>query len=769
MKPRNLKLMAVMASLAYSLSAHAVLERVGPPSNAPSIGGYPAWYQDTSGLALEFCDPKNPAELSGGWCLVLGADVPQVPEVFPTAYSEEHFYFAADAGVPLAAGSSASLTLALEATFSGAVPTPGEQITFARIRVKIGNVPVTGTYRFIHPYGIEVVEATAGERLFYTVDAGTVNCAGNQFECAMNGRLGPFLLPSATPGGAELPAVAGPVAGKLYLADPGRSGPVTGSALPEFTDSTGALRNHNIFRVEGPPGSNIGGLGIDFVETTAFSLQGRLYTGGMPGRVDVERASYARDAAGTTLDVFASAVPTTQGRLPTQPKPAAVQPQLSFYDAPCAGVTDAFGVVRPPYSAPLGAAESLMFAGAGYHWGQTKPAAIPAAVCVKDSSARDTAGNLVPAFYPRQVTDQIAISQALYDPSAATLSVAASSSDATVPPTLSVAFGTYAGDLVSGKLVVPVGFAPPDSIRVLSSGFGVNEARVTIGAGTGAPAPVGLPVALNDTFSFPEDSGAQILAVLSNDTNVAGGTLTLTSLPRFGSAVVNADGTVSYTANANASGADAFTYTVAVGPTVSNTGNVSLSIAPVNDLPVAVNDTVNGLANIPLAINVLANDTDADGAADLVAAANVSLPTPAGATATVAGGIVTFNASAAGTYTFNYQAQDATGALSANTGTVTVQVAAAETLRVNDARFVLRQNRIRVSGSISPAANQTVTVDYMNAAGTVLGNAGSTTALPDGTWDLQRVGVPVPPTGTTAVRATSSNGTVSLSTPIKIN
>ncbi len=213
MKPRKLKLLAAMVSLAYSLSAHAVLERVGPTSNEPSIGGYPAWYQDTSGLALEFCDPKNAAEVSGGWCLVLGADVPQVPEVFPTAYSEEHFYFAADAGVALAAGSAASLTLALEATFTGAAPVPGEQITFARVRVKIGNVPVSGTYRFIHSYGIEVVEATAGERLFYTVDAGTVNCAGNQFECTMNGRLGPFLLPSATPGGAELPAVAGRVAG----------------------------------------------------------------------------------------------------------------------------------------------------------------------------------------------------------------------------------------------------------------------------------------------------------------------------------------------------------------------------------------------------------------------------------------------------------------------------------------------------------------------------------------------------------------------------
>ncbi|MCZ7626648.1 MAG: hypothetical protein M5R38_13470 [Candidatus Methylomirabilis sp.] len=57
-------------------SAHAVLERVGPINSAPSVGSYPAWYQDTTGLTLEFCDPKNADEVAGGWCLLLPADVP---------------------------------------------------------------------------------------------------------------------------------------------------------------------------------------------------------------------------------------------------------------------------------------------------------------------------------------------------------------------------------------------------------------------------------------------------------------------------------------------------------------------------------------------------------------------------------------------------------------------------------------------------------------------------------------------------------------------
>jgi hypothetical protein len=46
-----------------SFSAQAVLERVGPVNPAPTVGGYPSWYQDTTGVTLEFCDPLNVSEL----------------------------------------------------------------------------------------------------------------------------------------------------------------------------------------------------------------------------------------------------------------------------------------------------------------------------------------------------------------------------------------------------------------------------------------------------------------------------------------------------------------------------------------------------------------------------------------------------------------------------------------------------------------------------------------------------------------------------------
>ena len=78
--------------------ALAQLERMGPVSTA---NGYPTWFQDRTGLALEFCSPLNQAELDAGWCLILpgAGTAPTFPEVFPNpnSFFNEHFYWAAGA------------------------------------------------------------------------------------------------------------------------------------------------------------------------------------------------------------------------------------------------------------------------------------------------------------------------------------------------------------------------------------------------------------------------------------------------------------------------------------------------------------------------------------------------------------------------------------------------------------------------------------------------------------------------------------------------
>src|SRR4029077_6798228 len=140
--------------------------------------------------------------------------------------------------------------MAVEGAFRVGPVIAGDQITFARIRVVLTPVPVTGTYRFIHPYGEEVIEGVAGDRIFFTDDIG-IGSPGD-YSGALLSRLGPFLLPSATPGGAEMEALTAanptpdtdpahfggaftptvyPGTGAAYIADPTRLGPVTGSTL----------------------------------------------------------------------------------------------------------------------------------------------------------------------------------------------------------------------------------------------------------------------------------------------------------------------------------------------------------------------------------------------------------------------------------------------------------------------------------------------------------------------------------------------------------
>ena len=468
-------LLITLATLAlFAGEAAAILKRVGPINPTPPVGSFPAWYQDNTGITLEFCDPKNDAELDGGWCLLTRNNVPpgapgvlSVPEVFPTNFFDEHFYYSTSAVWPANPLKQLLWEAAVEAAFAAGGAVPGDQITFARIRVRLEDVPVTGTYRFLHPYGEENLDGVAGDRIFFTDDIGV---AAGVFTGAMRSRLGPFLLPSNTPGGAELPAVPGPVPGKLYIADPGRSGPVTGGPIRNFV------------RIEGPAGSNLDGAGNDFIQTSDFNLVGRLFSGTIPGDVTVDRADYTRNGAGQKVEVFATGFPTTPKRLPTGTiPPPPFQPQLSFFNAPCViNPVDNYTLI-----APSGATETQMFNADNNFWGKAQIAAIPE-VCVKD--------NVSLAGFPKTVGDEVTISEAFFNPIAQSLSVKARSGDEIAPlPTL-----TLEGfdDLTNGSILVSPLAAPPAFVRVISSAGGSNEVQVT----TNSPPP---PVA----SAKPRDAG----------------------------------------------------------------------------------------------------------------------------------------------------------------------------------------------------------------------------------------------------------------------
>jgi hypothetical protein len=121
------------------------------------------------------------------------------------------------------------------------------------------------------------------------------------------------------------------------------------------------------------------------------------------------------------------------------------------------------------------------------------------------------------------------------------------------------------------------------------------------------------PVAVNDTATVVEDSSANAIAVLANDTDVDAGPKLVQSVtqPAHGSVVITGSGTgVSYTPATDYSGPDALTYTLDGGALAS----VSITVTPVDDAPIAVADAITiaeDAAATPIVVR--ANDTDIDG------------------------------------------------------------------------------------------------------------------------------------------------------------
>ena len=751
--------LAALAIGPAAMPSHAVLSRIGPVIATPSVGGFPQWFQDTTGITMEFCDLTSQQELQDGWCTLIPPG-PIFPETFPTNFFPEHFYWDANTVVSdTATGTRARLITAVEAAFANNNPVPGDQITFGRIRIFITNVPFTGDYTIYTPFGKQTVTGVAaGDRIFTTDDAG-LSCVGT-FTCALSTDIGPFLLPSPTPGGVEVPAIpdllpgqdpaydalvaAGgakpyPNNGKKYVADPGRIGPVTGSPLPPFVGNDGVTYNHNIFRVEGPNGWSL--------TTTDFTVTGRFMTGPLVGKVSVDRASYAQtvaSATGTKLDVFATATPTSEVRMPTQPLPPAVTPQLVFFDAPCSGVPNPVtGAIDPPYSAPAGVTATTQMVSAGSkYWGQSNPAVIPTAVCVEDPTSLNQAGAVVPTFYLKNVTDELSPStgwQASYNPaSGGTLTINAKSSDTLFPPIITApGYGT----LTAGTLTVTPLAAPPSKVTLVSSEGDTTDLLVQTAVGAAG----GAATANSDTFTINEDCSAvaatscatpAVFSPLANDTFnggavPAGAIVTLTSAPRLGTATVNANGTITYTPNANANGTDSIQYTVTVGGTVSNTATITINITPINDPPVAVNDSFGAIVSRVNNANVIANDTDPDGVADIVNAQIVTWPTQLGARPTPTNGIVTYTPTSTGNFTFTYRTVDSTGALSANTANVTVTVSGTEAIVLAKQLYKVGNvggnvsARWTVQGTDSVIQGETLTIVYNNGTFTTAAGGGS--------------------------------------------
>ena len=122
------------------------------------------------------------------------------------------------------------------------------------------------------------------------------------------------------------------------------------------------------------------------------------------------------------------------------------------------------------------------------------------------------------------------------------------------------------------------------------------------------------PMANADSATVAEDGNVNV-AVLGNDTDVDGDTLTVASVTQgaHGAVVINPDKTVKYTPAANYSGPDTFTYTASDGNGGTATATVTITVTSVNDAPVANADSATVAEDGNVNISVLGNDTDADG------------------------------------------------------------------------------------------------------------------------------------------------------------
>ena len=188
------------------------------------------------------------------------------------------------------------------------------------------------------------------------------------------------------------------------------------------------------------------------------------------------------------------------------------------------------------------------------------------------------------------------------------------------------------------------------------------------------------PVAVADTLDATEDTPETYTAaqLVGNDTDVENSELSLSSVTSGsnGTAVLNADGTVTFTPNADYAGAADFTYIVNDGTADSTSAaTVTVNVGAVNDAPVAVADTLDATEDTPetyTAAQLVGNDTDVENSELSLS----SVTSGSNGTAVLnADGTVTFtpNADYAGAADFTYIVNDGT-ADSTSAATVTVNV-----------------------------------------------------------------------------------------------
>jgi len=426
--------------------------------------------------------------------------------------------------------------------------------------------------------------------------------------------------------------------GRSYIADPTLVYPVTGSPLGQ-----------NYVRLTGP-----GGREVYF--TNQFSMTGRIKTGAIPSSVAVERASRYDAPDDRRLSIFAKGYPTLQTRLPGQPYAVRTHPTVDvFLGAPGTGPA---GELTPPVGLPaLRMSDNGPF-GISYFLETPITGPFPPAVTARDD------GGFVSSV---PVSDSVFVTKADYSASNQILTVAAVTADITAPASFSLR-GVDGIDGVSSafssSIDIPNLLAPPSTVTVVSSAGGAATVNVT----TGVPslAQNTPPVAVDDS-AIAQGTTPIRINVLQNDSDPDGDRLTIDSVtqPAGGTVVIGDLGTsLNFTANSGIRGLQTFQYRVSDRRGGLVSANVTVEV---NALPLAAPDTLVATTGEAALLDVLANDTDADG--DVLTVTAVTQPVvggvQVGTVSIVAGGKqVSYlaNAGSTGIHTFTYTVSDGRGA-----------------------------------------------------------------------------------------------------------
>ena len=244
------------------------------------------------------------------------------------------------------------------------------------------------------------------------------------------------------------------------------------------------------------------------------------------------------------------------------------------------------------------------------------------------------------------------------------------------------------------------------------------------------------PIATSEVVAFTPSAGtpSTVITVLSGDTDPdAGDTLTVIAVtdPAGGTAVINNDGTVTYTPRSDFAGRDVFTYTIR--DIAGNRSTATVRVDVINTNPVAVDDTATVPAGVTTIVTVLPNDTDANG--DALAVRSVSSSSTQGGTVVLVGGVVSYTPASGfrGTDTFTYVVEDTRGGF--DTGLVNVTVVNTVPVANGDSYTTPSGTGVNVSvlGNDTDANGDTLTATRLTAPanGTItLASNGTGTYVP---------------------------------------